>query len=317
MPPAAGGHYTSYQMQPSVQWVKSEQQDASDLLPTSNTHVRNGQPTPPPCPDENEQLSHLAFNSLSSLDQFQMDGFQAINAPLPFPPSVPLASVKYSSNAEQAPSPEHGQPFNGISGSSPPATRRRSHTPVEKTKPKVDKRTTLRSEYLERNRLAASKCRQKKKNHNQKLQAACDELEVIHDALSKEQAELNHIRLLLKNELLAHAQCNIAPINAYIQGMIDHVTGQSLNSSVFSPVSAMNDNVTAYSPDTGAFGFDGPAHFSPSSTATMAETRRSSVCSTICSTNAGYTYSVTDDDPVGYMGPDIDFNNLVDMNECT
>ena len=81
-----------------------------------------------------------------------------------------------------------------------------------------------RERFLERNRIAASKCRQKKKEHTQQLQSKYARLaEKKEDLL----AEISHLRgeiLHLKNEVLKHAQCGDEPIRLHLAQMVKKIT---------------------------------------------------------------------------------------------
>ena len=72
-----------------------------------------------------------------------------------------------------------------------------------------------RAKFLERNRLAASKCRQKKKEHTQRLECDFKEQSKKKEQLIAEIARLRSEILGLKNEVLKHAQCGDEPIKLH------------------------------------------------------------------------------------------------------
>lgn len=78
------------------------------------------------------------------------------------------------------------------------------------------RRDARRSRCLERNRIAASKCREKKKQWVQDLESAKAELEQQHASLQAECAGLLDEATQIKNWLMEHAGCGDANIDAWI-----------------------------------------------------------------------------------------------------
>jgi len=74
-----------------------------------------------------------------------------------------------------------------------------------------------RNKYLERNRVAASKCRQKKKVWVNDLEAQKSEMEQKHSNLQREYTGLVDEVTQLKNQLMAHAGCGDARIDGWIE----------------------------------------------------------------------------------------------------
>jgi len=74
-----------------------------------------------------------------------------------------------------------------------------------------------RKRFLERNRIAASKCRQKKKIWMQQLSSEADQAAARNKALQMMINQLKDEVLVLKNQLLAHRNCNCNVIQQYIQ----------------------------------------------------------------------------------------------------
>jgi len=81
-----------------------------------------------------------------------------------------------------------------------------------------------RAKFLERNRLAASKCRQKKKEHTQKLEYRYKEQSEKKEQLQGEIASLRSEILSLKNEVLKHANCEDEPIKLHLAQMVKRIT---------------------------------------------------------------------------------------------
>ncbi|KAJ5946789.1 Basic leucine zipper (bZIP) transcription factor atfB [Penicillium verhagenii] len=109
-----------------------------------------------------------------------------------------------------------------------------------------------RAKFLERNRLAASKCRQKKKEHTQVLEVRYKDESEKRERLVSEIARLRSEILCLKNEVLKHAQCGDEPIKLHLAHMVKKITdidGPAPAASVVTvaatPHLDMMDNVTS------------------------------------------------------------------------
>lgn len=72
-------------------------------------------------------------------------------------------------------------------------------------------------QFLEHNRIAASKSRKKATVWTRELHATERRLDKQHQILKKEHSKLLEERCGLKNELIHHAYCNDASIDAWIQ----------------------------------------------------------------------------------------------------
>lgn len=70
----------------------------------------------------------------------------------------------------------------------------------------------------EKNRLAASKCRKKKKVEERQLEERRRMLQVQNTILQDSADALRSEVLMLKHEILRHSSCNFPPINSYIAG---------------------------------------------------------------------------------------------------
>ncbi|OHE96748.1 bZIP transcription factor [Colletotrichum orchidophilum] len=96
-----------------------------------------------------------------------------------------------------------------------------------------------RDKFLERNRVAASKCRQKKKEWVSDLQETKQGLENQHAQLQMEYNGLVDEVTRMKNELMSHANCNDPNINLwldnearrFVQVSAERVKKQSLDAS--------------------------------------------------------------------------------------
>ncbi|KAI0163552.1 hypothetical protein BJ166DRAFT_296309 [Pestalotiopsis sp. NC0098] len=68
----------------------------------------------------------------------------------------------------------------------------------------------------EKNRIAASKCRKKKKVEETQLEERRRSLQTENTMLQESAAALRNEVLFLKNEVLRHGTCDFAPIQNYI-----------------------------------------------------------------------------------------------------
>ncbi|KAJ3095477.1 hypothetical protein HDU97_006899 [Phlyctochytrium planicorne] len=98
------------------------------------------------------------------------------------------------------------------SGSADGKKRKRDPTSEE-----GDNDEEKRKKFLERNRVAASKCRQKKKLWMQELEQKSTELSERNKELIATVGQLKEEVLLLKNQLLLHRKCRCNVIQNFIQ----------------------------------------------------------------------------------------------------
>ncbi|KAK1244188.1 hypothetical protein MKX08_002326 [Trichoderma sp. CBMAI-0020] len=104
----------------------------------------------------------------------------------------------------------------------PPQQRQRQPSPPKRkparrgsTAKKED--VAQRTKNLERNRIAASKCRQKKKEWVVELEVKKDSMQLRHTELRAEYSSLVEEVTAIKNELMAHAKCQDPNINFWIE----------------------------------------------------------------------------------------------------
>ena len=81
-----------------------------------------------------------------------------------------------------------------------------------------------RSKFLERNRVAASKCRQKKKEWTQNLETRARELQKDNNMLRMTLESLRAELLSVKGEMLKHGSCDSHEIQQYIQSSANSLT---------------------------------------------------------------------------------------------
>lgn len=174
----------------------SYQQDAPSNIFTNidpnSTRAHYGQVTPPDDENDNESL----------LDQHLREQFE--QQEVEPPQSIGKGKRKRNSNdsANQA-SPKRTRKY----------ASRRSNNTNDPTKPEDAKR----SKFLERNRVAASKCRQKKKEWTQNLENRARELQKNNNQLRMVVESCRQEVLFLKGELLKHSQCECEAIQTFIK----------------------------------------------------------------------------------------------------
>ncbi|OAQ65371.1 transcription factor ATF2 [Pochonia chlamydosporia 170] len=164
--------------------------------------------------------------------------------------------------------------------STAPKTRKQPKREAAKSKtqpteePKEKKSRNRRQRSLERNRVAASKCRKRKKQWTDNLEQKKSGLESIHNELQAEYMQLLQESSQLKNFLIGHSGCQDPNIDVWIKNEASkfvrnlHMTNRvnsvysvpsldgngstSLNSSSASPVTGMSQ----MSPDLENEGLD-------------------------------------------------------------
>lgn len=195
-----------------------------------STWSRYGQFTPP---DDSSPNSAGAIGNIDrAASKVEPATGSANAAPPPPPPPTTQAPGKRRrgrrSNAT-------GDQADQVDQDTPPAKRRkRVSAPVERmaapapapvaeaseattekaVEPAEEERK--RSKFLERNRVAASKCRQKKKEWTSKLESKARALALERDQLSSMVASLKDQVLWLKGELLKHTSCDCDRIRQYL-----------------------------------------------------------------------------------------------------
>ncbi|KAJ5630715.1 uncharacterized protein N7484_010815 [Penicillium longicatenatum] len=103
----------------------------------------------------------------------------------------------------------------------PPPIQRRHYTKSTMPRPQVP---SMREKQLERNRVAANKCREKRKQEHAKMQNALDIQAARHKNLQAEVGFLKEEIWYLKNELFVHAKCDDQFINSQLDEMASRFT---------------------------------------------------------------------------------------------
>ncbi|CUS09734.1 unnamed protein product [Tuber aestivum] len=120
--------------------------------------------------------------------------------------------------------------------------RRTKRTSVEDDSAKEAKR----QKFLERNRIAASKCRRKKKQWTQNLEDTAREVQAASKNLNKQVSVLRDELLHLKGELLKHNGCSCERIKQYLMNEATRVVeGSSASASASNAAAAAAAAATA------------------------------------------------------------------------
>jgi hypothetical protein len=122
----------------------------------------------------------------------------------------------------------------------PPSKRRRTR------KPRVSAATSQdaekRGKFLERNRVAASKCRQKKKEYVSGLEETKADLESLNTHLTLERTKLLNELTSIKSHLMLHAGCNDRNINHWMMNEARQFVASNSNAAgVVDPLLAPPD----------------------------------------------------------------------------
>ncbi|KAF9085118.1 hypothetical protein BGX23_009951 [Mortierella sp. AD031] len=94
-----------------------------------------------------------------------------------------------------------------------------------------------RQKFLERNRMAASKCREKKRLQTLKTISDADEISARNQALHETLDELQEEVRRLKNQILCHHDCGCDVIQKFVQSSFDYDSSSCTSSSSSSSIS--------------------------------------------------------------------------------
>ncbi|KAF9110340.1 hypothetical protein BGX27_006494 [Mortierella sp. AM989] len=166
-------------------------------------------------------MSALDMRRLSTLSDIQSSGEEsyADRSVVPKASKAPK-SKKAASSSKSSTGSRKGKDATTKSGS-------RKRTSSEEETPE-----SKRQKFLERNRMAASKCREKKRLQTLKTISDADEItarnQALHETLDQLQEEVRH----LKNQILSHRDCGCDVIQKFVQTSFDF-TAQSSAAPVY------------------------------------------------------------------------------------
>ncbi|KAI8145293.1 hypothetical protein BJV82DRAFT_536336 [Fennellomyces sp. T-0311] len=179
-----------------------------------------GWPFPPVNDDPFNRCSPLTPPLSSQQPQQQQEGYPqyfggyiAPSAPVKRPPTPPSTFVPPTSAV--FPSPPH--PMSNTVEVSSPLSPKKSTAGRKRRASEDDDDDEQRQKLLERNRLAASKCRQKKKRWVQDLEVKSEQVSARNQELHDLLAQLREESMFLRNQLLAHGDCNCTMVQTYLR----------------------------------------------------------------------------------------------------
>ena len=192
-------------------WSQSFTSLASD---TSARHQRrHGQLTPP---------DDLSPKTEEAPDHFKQGTSERSNGE---------KSTKRGSNANSASTRRRSRPSSSKE-EAPASTTKRSRKGRRSTKaasnagePEED---VKRERFLERNRVAASKCRQKKKEWTESLEDDERQQKALNSYLTRYVTQLKEELLFLKSECLKHSDCDCVAIREHMRNTIPFMVRPSL-----------------------------------------------------------------------------------------
>lgn len=106
----------------------------------------------------------------------------------------------------------------------PPPRRRRTSTRKSSANNGSGSADEKRNKFLERNRVAASKCRQKKKVWTESLEADHRDQQSLRRMLIEQRDSAQQEILYLKNMLLAHADCHHPDLDHWLRNSASNIT---------------------------------------------------------------------------------------------
>ncbi|KAL4740966.1 hypothetical protein BDV11DRAFT_184366 [Aspergillus similis] len=186
-------------------------------------------------PFDNLNLKQIPSNRRRSVAETELDqGSYRVRHGQVTPPSDHSPGTVYSVPSHDSKSAYIPSSIEG-SSEAPPKRRRsgsstldgsrgstRTSTSLEPTSPGDDKQEKTRA----RNRLAASKCRQKKKEQNHMLETRYEQERMKNEELTRTVNSLRDAIVVAKDQLLAHSECGHESIKAYIQNMAKNISIQ-------------------------------------------------------------------------------------------
>ncbi|PYH81210.1 hypothetical protein BO82DRAFT_96500 [Aspergillus uvarum CBS 121591] len=245
--PAASERFDGFQQQPQQQKQAHPSPPPQQQQSFMNAYIEPNlfspdQPMPAHVHQQQQQHPHLA--SKEPLLDPTMHPFAASTTssyPVPMHEITSRGSISdqshrssYGSISSISSSSSSGSSTTGYN-----AARRPSEPVFSPTHDAVEQQK--RERFLERNRVAANKCRRKKKEHTRQLESRCMEVTQANTRLESEVSQLRSQILELKNELLRHSGCDDPAIKAHLARMVAHLSQRSASVSGASEASAKED----------------------------------------------------------------------------
>lgn len=163
------------------------------------------------------------------------------------------------------PTPPEDKDFNIINHDTSSTATATTAAPRPKQKPRKSQSgggKTRREKSLERNRVAASKCRQKKKEHTAHLESRFKAQWQKKAQLESELSSLRCQILSLKNEVLKHAHCGDGRVGEHLSQMMQQITTHNPSAAGSGP-EAGPENENESEKHAPAEGVSPPPHLAP------------------------------------------------------
>jgi hypothetical protein len=137
---------------------------------------------------------------------------------------------------------------NSLTDITPPdQSQPKKRKPSKKRRPSEGEDEQRRNKFLERNRIAASKCREKKKKNMSDLEQHKIHLETENTRLHAAFRSLGGMVAGLKHELMAHAKCNDPRISKWLTGQASRYVNTSTPAPPL-PSHLLSQCYTGYNP---------------------------------------------------------------------
>lgn len=164
-------------------------------IPSTTTKRKHGQLTPPSetTPTKESPLAQTSHDSMRS-----------------------PAETQSGSTTRKRRSTQLSQDLESPVQSTTTARRRKKSAGKQLSAGSAAENGDKRSQFLERNRVAASKCRQKKKEWTSNLEQRARELQASKTSLALLVSSLREELLYLKGEALTHTTCNCSSVREYL-----------------------------------------------------------------------------------------------------
>lgn len=174
-------------------------------LDSANTRAQYGQVTPPDDDNDNESMFDYHLKN-----QFQQDAQDDTGG-------RKRKRTTHTTNESQSPKRARKYASRGASNVAEP----------------IKTEDVKRSKFLERNRVAASKCRQKKKEWTQNLENKARELQKNNSSLRLMVDSLRQEVIFLKGEMLKHGSCGCDQIQKFLKQGGDSFPDHGMDDIIF------------------------------------------------------------------------------------
>ncbi|KAF9093126.1 hypothetical protein BGX27_001657 [Mortierella sp. AM989] len=205
------------------QEMSDQHEDSMDVDSSDSNDECEGE-TNSKSPFDTRESSSTSEGTHAKLRQTRASARSAAMAAKSKPSSKSTSRSKKNSGSKNIPSPRKAKSTtNNPSKSLLRPNQSRKHSSPEEESPDAK-----RQKFLERNRMAASKCREKKRLQTLKTIADADAITARNQALHESLDELQEEVRSLKNQILCHRDCGCDVIQKFVQssfGTPSFVTG--------------------------------------------------------------------------------------------